>query len=115
MNGKQFAKFLVRDFNRCWHCGIDDLTLVPQHRRGRGFGGSKSLTANGAANIIVFCSEANGRLERDATFAKVAQAKGWSLKSWQTPELEPVFDVVTQTWYLLDNNFGREFTVPTVL
>ena len=107
MNGKAFAKFLARDFNRCWHCGIDDLTLVPQHRRGRGFGGSKSATSNGAANIIVFCSEANGRLESDATFAKVARSKGWALNSWQTPDNEPVFDVVTQCWYRLDNDFGR--------
>lgn len=110
MNGKQFSKFLTRDFSRCWHCGIDDLTLVPQHRRGRGFGGSKSATANGAANIIVFCSEANGRLESDATFAKVARSKGWALNSWQIPENEPVWDVVDQCWYRLDNNFGRELT-----
>jgi len=107
VNGKAFAKFLTRDFNRCWHCGVDDLTLVPQHRRGRGFGGSKSATSNGAANIIVFCSEANGRLESDATFAKVARSKGWALNSWQTPENEPVFDVVTQCWYRLDDLFGR--------
>ncbi len=110
MNKKQFAKFLARDFNRCFHCGVSDETLVGQHRKGRQMGGSKSVTANGAANIIVFCSEANGRLESDASFAKIARSKGWSLASWQLPENEPVFDVVDQCWYLLDNSFGRELT-----
>ena len=107
MTKKQFAKFLARDFNRCWHCGASDETLVGQHRKGRQMGGSKSATTNGTANIIVFCSEANGRLESDAAFAKVARSKGWALNSWQTPDSVPVFDVVSQCWYQLDDLFGR--------
>lgn len=107
MNKKQFEKFLIRDFYRCWHCGASDETLVNQHRKARGMGGSKSAIANSPSNLIVFCSEANGRLESDATFAKVARSKGWALNSWQTPENEPVWDVVSQCWYRLDDLFGR--------
>lgn len=107
MNQTEFNKYLRRDHGRCYHCGIQDDTLIPQHRRGRGMGGSKSKSSNGAANIITFCSAANQLLEQDADFRFEAKRFGWSLESWQSPDFEPVFDVSTSRWWILENDGSR--------
>jgi hypothetical protein len=107
MTKAEFAKFLRRDQGRCYECGRQDDTLVPQHRRGRKMGGSKSASTNGPANIITFCSEANGRLERDADFKAHARIMGWSLESWQDPEFVPVYDVASDTWFILEADGSR--------
>jgi hypothetical protein len=70
MNKKMFQKFIDRD-GVCPHCLKSDDTLVPQHRAGRGMGGSRSLDR--PSNIIVLCSEANFLLEANAEFAARAE------------------------------------------
>jgi len=107
MTPKQFQKYLDRDLGRCWHCGTTDATLVPQHRLGRGMGNGNRVKADSPANIIVFCSLANGQVEADARFAEAARLNGWKLSSWQTPADAPVFDYTTQTWFALADDFTR--------
>jgi hypothetical protein len=104
MNIKEFKKYLMRDAY-CPHCGLDDDTLVPQHRIAKGYGGSKMR--HRAANILVMCSWANGLMERDAGFAREAKEKGWKLESWQDPAEEPFFDECDGFWYKIDDQFNR--------
>lgn len=110
MTGKEFAKYVSRD-QRCYHCGKQDETLVPQHRIGRGMG-SKNAKAERPSNVIVLCSYANGQIESDARFAENAKKFGWKLESWQNPSEEPIFDYVTGSWFALDDFFQRDFTFP---
>ena len=105
MTPKQFAKYLKRDSGRCYHCGIDDDTLVPQHRATRGLGGSKE--ADIPSNIITFCSLANGLIESNSYWQAQARMLGWKISKWQTPSENPVYDMSTQKWYLLDDEFNR--------
>jgi hypothetical protein len=109
MTPKEFAKYLTRDVG-CYHCGITDDTLIPQHRANRGAGGSK--LRDKPANIIVFCSAANGLLESDAALATQGRAYNWKLYSWQNPELEPVYETHTDSWWLIDNNYKRKLYQP---
>ena len=103
MNAKEFQKYLDRDFGRCVHCGLDDDTLVPQHRKNRGFGGSKER--NAPSNIITLCSAYNGRIEADAKAAKFAREMGWKLDSWDDPAEVPFYS--EGQWWLLTDDFGR--------
>lgn len=105
MNRRQFAPYLARDLHcPCGCMGRED-TYVPQHRAGRGMGGSKALDR--PANIMVLCSDMNSRIESDADLAEQARAYGWKLHRWQSPEAEPIYDRATAQWYLLDNEFNR--------
>lgn len=101
---KEFAKYLARD-RYCYHCGIDDDTLVPQHRRNRGMGGSQSRS--NASNIVVVCSQSNGMFEASEMASKAAQKYGWKLRAGQDPLDTPVFDAFDGIWYLLDDNYNR--------
>lgn len=101
---KEFAKYLARD-GHCYHCGIADDTLVPQHRRNRGLGGSK-MRSN-ASNIVVVCSLSNGAFEASDRASKAAQRYGWKLRAGQDPTTTPVFDAFEGVWYLLDDDFNR--------
>lgn len=103
MTPKEFKKYLERDFNECVHCGISDDTLVPQHRKNRGHGGSKLL--NQSSNIIVLCSEFNGRIESDPNAAALARRFGWKLNSWEDPTEVPIHS--RGLYWLLDDKFGR--------
>jgi hypothetical protein len=107
MTKKEFAKYLVRDADSCWHCGVSNDTLVPQHRVNRGMGGSKAPRLNNPSNIITFCSWANGLLESSPEFAEHARAMGWKLDSWNNPLQEPVFFAANGTWWLLNDDFTR--------
>jgi hypothetical protein len=108
MNGRQFAVYLARDLHcPCGCVGRED-TFVPQHRAGRGMGGSKNLDR--PANIIVLCSDMNGRIESDPKLAAVAREYGWKLSRWETPEEVPFFDLATGTWNLIDNIYNRVIT-----
>lgn len=107
MNAKEFKSYLKRDNGRCYHCGKAGDDLIPQHRVGRGMGGSKSAARNSPSNIITFCSYANGLLESDASFARLGASRGWKLASWQLSDAEPVYDASTGSWWLLDNDLGR--------
>ncbi len=101
MNKKTFSKFLDRD-KCCSHCGTTDDTLIPQHRKNRGMGGSKDLDR--PSNIIVLCSEANGLLESNSKFAELGRKFGWKLERWQEPESTPVY--MGNGWFLLDNEYN---------
>ena len=103
MTKKEFDKYLARDLH-CYHCGIVDETLVPQHRLGRGMG-SKNKTANRVSNIIVFCSKANGLIESSSTMATLGRDYGWKLRAGQDPANTPVYDC--GQWYLLSDDFTR--------
>ena len=102
MNKKQFQKFIDRD-GCCPHCGRDDDTLVPQHRAGRGSGGSRLLDR--PSNIMVLCSEANFLLEASASFASKGRQYGWKLGRDQVPEFTPV--LLADGYWLIDNYFNK--------
>ena len=108
MNGRAFALYLARDMHcPCGCVGFED-TFVPQHRAGRGMGGSKRLDR--PANIIVLCSKMNGLIESDAQYAQAAREYGWKLSRWEVPEEVPFFDIATGTWNLIDNIYNRTVT-----
>lgn len=106
---KEFAKYLARD-GHCYHCGIADETLVPQHRRNRGMGGSQSRSE--PSNVVVVCSMVNGLFEASETASRAAQKYGWKLRAGQEPESTPVFDAWDGKWYLFDNKFGKREVPP---
>jgi hypothetical protein len=105
MKAKEFAKYLERDIC-CYHCGVTDDTLVPQHRMRRGMGG-KNKRAENPANVIVLCSYINGLIESNSIAASNALRYGWAIESWQDPEIQPVYDRSSGKWWLLNDNFGR--------
>ncbi len=108
MNGRQFALYLARDLHCICGCVGREDTLVPNHRAGRGMGGSRVLDR--PANVIVMCSSVNGLIESNATWAKRARDYGWKLSRWQVPEDEPFYDLATREWYLIDNLYHRTIT-----
>lgn len=110
MNRRQFAAYLRRDRWCYCGCGGRDDTLVPQHRAGRGMGGSKALDR--PANIMVLCAEVNGLIESDAEWAARARRWGWKLYRWQTPEDEPLLDRRTGTWWKLREDGQRDQVPP---
>ena len=105
MTPKEFRKYLERDFGRCIHCGVTGETLVPQHRSNRGMGSVKSR--NRPSNIVVLCSSFNQEIEQSASAASRARANGWKLSSYQDSLFEPLWDAVDQSWWLLDDDYGR--------
>jgi hypothetical protein len=108
---KQFAPYLARD-GRCLHCGTTE-GLVPQHRAGRGMGGSKER--HRPSNIIVLCGIYNGLIEADANKAAEARSYGWKLSGWDDPLTRPVFDRSSGLWWLLDDDFRRvAYELPAV-
>jgi hypothetical protein len=109
VTNKEFAKYLARD-KHCLHCGLADETLVPQHRRNRGIGGSK-MRSN-ASNVIVVCSLSNGLFEASQSHSVTAQRYGWKLRAGQDPKTTPVFDAYEGTWYLLDDDWGKREVPP---
>ena len=105
---KEFDKFLARD-RYCLHCGIDDDTLIPQHRRNRGMGGSPQRLSK-PSNIIVLCSYYNGLIESVREASETAQRYGWKLRAGQEPEETPVYDSWSGEWYLLKDDYTRKTT-----
>lgn len=106
MKPRDFTKYLARDLRCVCGCTGREDTFVPQHRAGRGMGGSRMLDR--PSNIIVMCSELNGLIESDASTAQQARANGWKLNRWQDPTLVPVFDATDRSWFLLDDNYHRK-------
>jgi len=99
-----WGRLLKRD-GRCWHCGLDDDTLIPQHRINRGMGGSKLL--NRASNLIVLCSAANVLMESDSIFRARALFYGWKLERMSVADEMPVYDLGRAEWFLIDDDFNR--------
>jgi len=111
---KEFRKYLARD-SHCLHCGLQDETLVPQHRVNRGAGGSKAKRLSNASNIITLCAYFNYLIEASSEAAVTAQAYGWKLKTWQNPLEVTVYDYVSGNWYLLLNDFTRTIGKPPAI
>lgn len=105
MTPKEFRKYLERDFYRCVHCGLQDDTLIPQHRSNRGMGSVKSR--NRPSNVVVLCSAYNSIIESDSQEARRARENGWKLSSYQDSLFEPLWDAVDRSWWLLDDDYGR--------
>jgi hypothetical protein len=107
MKNSDIQKLRVRD-TWCWHCGRED-TLVPHHRANRGFGGSKALDT--LQNVILVCSEFNGRMESDAAVADWARDLGMKLSKFSSPTA-PVFDNWAKKWFYLDEKGNKAETEP---
>lgn len=103
MNQKQFQKFIDRD-EVMVDAGYLDDTAVPQHRIGRGHGGSKRLALL-PSNVIVFSSARNGLIESDFQVRMLAREMGWSLERWEEPEKIPVKHA-TRGWIMLDDSYN---------
>lgn len=99
MNYKDFKPILERDGGRCYHCGLTGDTLVPQHRAGRGMGGTSKK--DNPANLIAFCSIANGMIEANSEWAENARAFGWKIHRWQDPEQVAVKELWSGLSWLL--------------
>lgn len=104
MTPKEFAKLMARD-RACLHCGEVE-AVSPNHRINRGMGGSKLLDK--PSNLIVLCSRMNFAIEADASQSELAKRYGWKLERWQTPEEEPVFNLMTREWLLLGNDYSTK-------
>lgn len=70
-------------------------------------GGSSDDETNGARNLIVLCSYFNGAIERNEDAANTARIAGWKLRPWESLD-RPVLDRWTQSWWSLDDDFGRQ-------
>ena len=105
MTPKQFQVFLDRDGHACLHCGLQDDTLIPQHRAGKGMGSVKSRRTR-LSNIIVLCSAMNSLIESDADAAEEARRNGWKISGYADPLTVPVRDAAG-VWWLLDDFGGR--------
>lgn len=103
MTPKNFARLVARD-HYCLHCGETE-ALAPNHRINRGMGGSK--LRDQPSNFVLLCSLFNGLIESDAHWAQVAKRRGWKLESWQDTLKEPVFDAMSGTWFMFDDDYGR--------
>lgn len=97
MKNSDIKKLRTRD-TYCWHCGTTE-TLVPHHRANRGMGSSKALDT--LQNVILVCSDFNGRMESDAAVATWARDLGLKLSKFANPA-EPVFDNYANSWFVLD-------------
>ena len=107
MKNSDLKKLRDRD-HWCWHCGAES-DLVPHHRANRGFGGSKVLDT--LQNIILVCSEFNGRMESDASVAEWARELGMKLSKFASPSA-PVFDNWAKKWFYLDEKGNKTETDP---
>ena len=103
MNLRQFRPYLERDLY-CPHCAETE-DLVPHHRKNRGAGGSK--LPDRPSNILVVCSTYNMLMESDAKVAELARLWGHKLRRGDDPALVPVFERMTSSWWLLDDEFRR--------
>lgn len=97
-------KVYNRDNWQCVHCGTTQ-GLSIQHRKNAGMGGSKK--AHTPANLTILCVISNQLLESDARFAQIGRLYGWKLKSHENPLKEPLYDMNTDRWYLLDDEGNR--------
>ncbi len=104
MKPKDFARLVARD-GYCLHCGETD-AIAPNHRANRGMGGSKAYDT--PSNLVVLCSVMNGLIESDARWADLATRYGWKCSKWSSWRDIPVFDSVSNVWYLLDDDYGRK-------
>ena len=93
----------VRDDNRCAWTGMESDRLVPQHRMGRGMGGSK--LANRLSNGVMLDSLINGQIEADADLQAEAVRRGVKVSRYANPLHVPVL-LAAHGWVLLDDDGG---------
>jgi|TARA_R110000803_G_scaffold196748_1_gene260153 hypothetical protein len=67
-------------------------------------GGSK--IADNLQNVILVCSEYNGRMESDANVAAEARDFGHKASKFSAPG-HAILDYTRQTWYTLDKQGGK--------
>lgn len=103
MTPKDFARLVARD-GYCLHCGETE-AVAPNHRANRGMGGSKA--ANKPSNYVLICSQLNGLIESDDRWATLAIENGWKVSKWADWRTIPVFDALTGTSYLLNDDWTR--------
>lgn len=102
---KQWRLIKARDRVCVWHGeSCDPDLLVPQHRSGRGMGGSKSK--NRLSNGVALCSLMNGLIESDAGLAAEARERGIKISLHADPVLIPVRYPDGDPWWL-DDEGGR--------
>lgn len=85
----QWEALKARDQHCVWHgpsCDTD--LLVPQHRSGRGMGGSR--VKNRLSNGVAMCSLVNGLIESDAALAEEARRRGIKISLHADPAMIPV-------------------------
>lgn len=104
MKKSDFQRLVARD-SYCLHCGETE-AVAPNHRANRGMGGSKA--AEVPSNLVLICSVLNGLIESDHRWADLAYANGWKVSKWAEWRDIPVFDAITGTWYLLNDDFTRK-------
>jgi hypothetical protein len=103
-------KVLRRDFGTCYHCGQSDDRVSVHHRINRGAGG-KNAKADSLSNLMAMCSEFNGLMESDSASATRARAMGWKLSQYQAPDFEPVYDMSSDSWFILENDGTRHLAL----
>ncbi len=85
----QWEALKARDQHCVWHGpSCDPDLLVPQHRSGRGMGGSR--VKNRLSNGVALCSFVNGLIESDAALAEEARRRGIKISLHADPVMIPV-------------------------
>lgn len=94
-----------RDGFRCPHCGHRADSI--QHRANRQMGGSRAAAKHAPSNLLAMCWISNVSAESDSVFAEQAKEYGWKLTQNQDPLTTPFFDVISNCWYEIDDQFNR--------
>lgn len=80
-------------------------------------GGSKFR--DNPANIVVMCSEFNGLMESDESYANIGRLYGWKLRPWEKATESPLWHRRTGTWRVLRDDYGFDtlpnYTIPEEL
>lgn len=96
-----YRKLFGRDQACVWHgWACDQDTLVPQHRAGKGMGGSQR--GDRLSNLVLLCSRFNGLIESDADVAELAREKGVKVSRSAITTLAPLQHAVLGVVYLDD-------------
>jgi hypothetical protein len=79
--------------------------LTIQHRVGRGMGGSAQYDS--PSHLITLCATHNELQTASAEFARICQARGWSIPRWAVERI-PAKDIPVQYpgrgWFLLSDD-----------
>lgn len=98
----------LRSGGCCERCGASSsLRWSIHHRQARGMGGSKDVTANLPANLLLLCGSGtegcHGHIE---SFRGQAYVDGFLVHKWETPADIPV--KLVNGWRVLDNAGGSQ-------
>lgn len=90
-----------RDGHTCAWTGMTSDTLVPQHRQGRGMGGSKA--AHRLSNLVWLDSTLNGLIESDPAMQAEAVRRGIKVSRYEDIEEAKIEHAVHGLCRLLDD------------